>query len=47
MTEYWYSEIKDHQFGTEPRSLGTGQSIARERTKKYTFMCLNIVLPCS
>ena len=25
MSEYWYSEIKDHTFGMEPRTTGTGK----------------------
>lgn len=39
VTEYWYSEIKDHQFGTEPRSLGTGHftQVVWKDTKEVGF----------
>lgn len=39
VTEYWYSEIKDHQFGTEPRSSGTGHftQVVWKETKEVGF----------
>lgn len=39
VTDYWYSEIKDHTFGTEPRSTGTGHftQVVWKETKEVGF----------